>query len=220
MSSVENAENTQKPPTPRKLFGERLEREGRKQEWFRRIKEIQQETGKDWKNSSWVAMREMGYKGPKDERAREAARLEEIELAAEERAKKRIEKENAIEGEVVRCFDEVLCGLPDKASDVENLAWVKAHPAMSRLDRQVDKTKPIIISADELLSPPHGPAPSKAAANALQHFANRPGEFYKQILQEQKKQGGGKETSAPEEQDINLDEVERMLKTVASRATV
>ena len=78
--------------------------------------------------------------------------------------------------------------LPDQASPSAELNWIRNHPAMSRLDRIKDRTKTtrIILEVGDI-SPTHGTAPSKAAVSMLQHWCNRPDEFYKNLLAEQKK---------------------------------
>jgi len=78
--------------------------------------------------------------------------------------------------------------LPDQASPSAELNWIRNHPAMSRLDRIEDRTKTtrIILDVSDI-TPTHGQAPSKAAVSMLQHWCNRPDEFYKNLLAEQKK---------------------------------
>ena len=78
--------------------------------------------------------------------------------------------------------------LPDSASPSAELNWIRNHPAMSRLDRIKDRTKTtrIILEVSDI-TPTHGTAPSKAAVSMLQHWCNRPDEFYKNLLAEQKK---------------------------------
>jgi len=78
--------------------------------------------------------------------------------------------------------------LPDQASPSAELNWIRNHPAMSRMDRIEDRTKTtrIILDVSDI-TPTHGQAPSKAAVSMLQHWCNRPDEFYKNLLAEQKK---------------------------------
>lgn len=167
--------------TPNKLFVERMEREGRGKELRARIKALM-EDGLYWSQAQRQANKEFGYVGAKEERA----------LAAEYEVSKRKEIEREILGEVreevrAKTFEDAIELVTKTTSPAAEIEWIRAHPAMSRLDRQKDKTKPVQITADDILYAPHGPAPSRSAVNQLIHWANRPGEFYKQILAEHRK---------------------------------
>ena len=199
------SQNILKRPTTRRLFADRMVREGRKEELLALSKKLREEKGLPSAAASWSAMRIMGYVDAETER---------IIHERHEREQRATEEEAVQTAAETKSFNEAMETLPDNCSEAEGIAWLRAHPAMSRLDRASDKTKPILIDGDDLLNPSHGAAPSKAWANALQHWANRPGEFFKQSLSESKKKTGEKEETASEEVEDDLAEVEKLLKSV------
>lgn len=170
-----------KQPTMAKLFGMRMEREGRSKEYNARIKEVMAD-GKPFFQARILVMKEFGYAGPEAERSfaeehkREQRKAVEMEILGEVREEAR-----------VKTFEDAIVMITGTASPAAEIEWVRSHPAMSRWDRQRDKTKPVEITADDILYAPHGQAPSRSAVNQLIHWANRPGEFYKQILSEHRK---------------------------------
>lgn len=72
--------------------------------------------------------------------------------------------------------------LPQTAPAARELAWIRSHPAMSRHARTDDA---VVITADDVRD-----APSRSAANQLQHWANRPNDFFKQLMQVERNQIG------------------------------
>lgn len=78
-----------------------------------------------------------------------------------------------------------LVDIPQSSTAARELAWIRAHPAMSRGARQGST---VILTAEDVLSPPHGKAPSQSAVNQLQHWVNKPDEFFKQLMQVERKQ--------------------------------
>jgi hypothetical protein len=92
-----------------------------------------------------------------------------------------------------KLYDAALNALPDKASHAAEIDWIRNHPKMTELDRSNDKNIRLILDHNDIKRPPHGPAPSKAAVHALQHWCNRPDEFYRQMMSEQKKMSVGKD---------------------------
>ncbi len=125
--------------------------------------------------------------------------------------KKAILRERRREEYAKANYDKAIASLPDRASAAAEIDWIRNHEAMTRLDRIEDRTKAtrIIITADDITKAQHGPAPSRAAVNELQHWCNRPEDFYKMILTEKKKQSAGAQSdilgpeSAPEIKDID-----------------
>jgi hypothetical protein len=118
-------------------------------------------------------------------------------------------------GEVLKeTFEDAVAGLPDKAPAQANLDWIQSHPAMSRKARMKNNLESVLISPGDILHAPHGKAPSKAAVYALQHWANNPSEFFKQMLGEQKKRAESDEGSTVEEADPGIAEVEALLRQV------
>lgn len=87
-------------------------------------------------------------------------------------------------------FHRLYAALPDHAAAATEILWVKNHPAMTRLDRMTlaerEKVERIILGSIDIEAP-HGKAPSKGAVQSLQSWCNRPDEFFKMILNEQKK---------------------------------
>lgn len=92
-----------------------------------------------------------------------------------------------------KLYDAAIQALPDKASHAAEIDWIRNHPKMTELDRASDKNIRLILDHNDIKRPPHGPAPSKAAVHALQHWCNRPDEFYRQMMSEQKKMSVGKD---------------------------
>lgn len=106
-------------------------------------------------------------------------------------------------------YKEVYAGLPDSCSYTEEMEWIRAHPKMGEF-RGAEGEKQIRINALDILE-----APSKSAANSLKHWVNRPDEFFKQVLSEQKKNAGVEssgETTLALEGDIN--EIIGIIKTL------
>lgn len=196
-----------------------MKREGRQKEFFATLKRIKTETGKSHGTAIWAAMKELGYENADRERALEREYLDNLHKSAEQREQEKIAVEVA-EVSRLRTFEEAVASLPDKAPVSDEIDWIRAHPAMARKSRQRDKMADIVIEAEDILSAPHGQAPSKAAVFQLQHWANCPHEFYKQILGEHKKKSDGEAGGAKAgEVEDDLSEVDRMLRQVSARET-
>lgn len=203
-----------KPVHPRKLFYQRMEREGRSKKFQARVKEIQTLTGKLWGQARDMVMKEpeWGYSAKTERKLHEEylANLHKTSAQQEmDKIRDEIREERKLEN-----FEDALASIPAAtASRQVEIDWIRAHPAMTRKDRQSDKTKPVLIDANDILYAKHGPAPSRAAVQALQHWVNLPHEFHKQLLAEYKK-------SVEEQQareavaDTGLSEIERLLKEV------
>jgi len=201
-------------PAARTLFFNRLRREGRYQKYLAVLRERSGgfENKVAWNKIAPTVMKEFGYEGPKKEREIHATYLASKHkgLLAEQL---RAEKEEIRKERVVENYEDALRGLPNRASSAVEMEWIRAHPAVSRLDRQKDQTKQVILTAEDVLLPPHGPAPSKYAVQALQHWVNRPGKFFEQMLSEDKKAMVESEVAASEVID-DLTEVEQLLLSV------
>ena len=93
-------------------------------------------------------------------------------------------------------FESAFSSLPSHAPVEKEIDWVRNHPAMSRKARASKRVhasgETILITKEDLLSPPHGPCPSKCAANMLQNWVSEPEKFFTGILAEQKKGLKGK----------------------------
>ena len=62
-----NAGQSSKRPSVRRLFVERMKREGREKAWYATLHRVMQESGKRYGQAVWPAMKLMGYAGPKRE---------------------------------------------------------------------------------------------------------------------------------------------------------
>ncbi len=199
--------------TVTKKFFMRMDREGRYKDFRARMREMKKENGKGWGQNQWVVMKEFGYAGPESEHklhaqweASEAAKIEQV---VQEKVDTIVEKVVA-----TRTFEEALSTLPLKAdTQIEN-DWILAHPAMARKARQKNNLEPILISADDILTADHGPAPSRAAAIKLQHWANKPDELYKALTGAVKKTADGKDADKDESADEveDFSDIDRILK--------
>jgi len=199
--------NEAKRPTVRKLFVERMRREGRGEEWTATLKQVMNETGKKYGQTVGEAMRRMGYEGP--ERERQLHR-EFLENGEKTKLQRQIDQERQqIRGErQAEDFEEAVRLLPVTASDSAELDWIRAHPAMLRLAWQSDKTKPIILTAEDILR-----APSQAAVRELAHWANHPDKFFEMLLSEDS-QAADVAQRTTTDKDMGLDEVCRLLEQV------
>lgn len=90
-------------------------------------------------------------------------------------------------------WSRVMNQLPDTASNAADINWIRNHPAMTQLDRlpHGSKVKRIIITSKDVKRLGMPLPPSKAAVHMLQHWCNRPNDFFKMILSEQKKTAAG-----------------------------
>ena len=106
-------------------------------------------------------------------------------LSDEEKASRAIARE---ERRKQQSWVDEVAKLPASSNPSSELEWIRNPPAMGRLDRIRDRDKSTrVILEIEDIRPVHGEAPSKAAVSMLQHWCNRPDEFYKNLLAEQKK---------------------------------
>lgn len=99
---------------------------------------------------------------------------------AEANKKAAIKQKNNIAAKKAANFAEALDMIENqtKATFEDDMQWVYCHPAMGRSAVSFDPTKPILITADDILNPGHGEAPSRGAAMLLQHNVNNPKEFF------------------------------------------
>ena len=199
----------------RRLFVERMKREGRGKEWSTVIKQVMKDTGKRYSQAIWEAMRKMGYMGPEKEHQLHAefqANGQKTKLQRQiDEERQQIREELMTEN-----FEQAVNALPDKAPITVEIDWIIAHPAMARWVRNSDKTENILITPEDILFPPHGPAPSKAAVVALQHWVNFPQQFFKEILDEQIKHSANVRTRQDEQDNDAMEEIEKLLKQIGS----
>jgi hypothetical protein len=117
-----------------------------------------------------------------------------------------------------RKFQEAIAGLPNNATPAAEIAWIRSHPAMIRSARQPNKMKAVAITAADVTDMPCGVAPSRSAVFNLQHWANYPHEFFKQVLSQDKK--ADQESKDPNREDVGIKEVKRLLALIQSREHV
>ena len=202
-----------KRPSVRKLFVERMKREGRGNEWSTVIKQVMENTGKRYGQAIWEAMRKMGYIGPEKEHQLH----EEFQANGQKsNLQRQIDEERLqIREEIMtENFEQAVRTLPDKAPVSVEIDWLVAHPAMARWARETDKSKNILITPEDILFAPHGPAPSKSAAIALQHWVTFPQQFFKEILDEQIRQSEEVRIRQDEQESEGLEEIEKLLKQI------
>lgn len=205
---------SEKQPSVKKLFVERLTREGRRDEWRQAVRDAQRETGLQYGAAAWTAMRRLGYLDADNERALYA------EWQASLKAKEQAVVEQQVEQKLDAArldmsFEQALDSLPATADPRAEFEWIKGHVAMCRKSRMADDA-PVVITADDVLCASHGAAPSRAAAIALQNFASAPNEFVKQMASFVKRTESSDPVKDEFIADENLAEVERLLKEMSN----
>jgi len=133
-----------------------------------------------------------------------------------------VEGEGSMGGEVLSetnlaTFDAAVASLPPYCDDSVELDWIRAHPAMSRKSRYaaLGVHEPIAVTEQDILSPPHGRAPSQTAAQALQHWVNTPDKFFDRVLTEQRKRmEDARKSKKTEECSDDLAKLQQMIDDV------
>lgn len=200
------------------IFRDRMRREGHGEEYDalvqRYIDAEEKVNGKpkfgSYGRAMWKAMKDLGYTNPGEER-RKYEGFTAQQDSAEELARVH-ETANGILAALNAIPD-----LPGCAAPGLELEWVGGHPAILRYDLQSDQTKKVMITADDILHAPNGLPPSRRAVSQLVHWANRVGEFHKQLLLTNKKAVfvGDEGQAAEDEHDIGLKEVRDLLAGLA-----
>jgi len=180
--------NAGKAPSVLSVIEERFEFEGRGEEHKQRVKERLNELGGELRHhlkARWDTAHAMGHGKPDEEwllyRQRHGI-PEEKTWAAKERELLVAQTQHDLTGAM-----EKIPGLPATAPANIELEWVGSHPAIMRADSNPENPGHTIITDDDVLRPPNGPAPSRRAVNALLHWANNTNEFHKQLITELKK---------------------------------
>jgi len=190
------------------MFRERVIEGQRKQgEWRKIMKRLAAENP-DLSNAQAAtrARKELGYEGAARERVHYHNWL-----------KKKAGNETRLEGkrrEAKVTWEFALSQLPDKSDPVKDIKWIQNHPAMSRKSRQKNEAT-VLLTAEDILSPPHGQAPSRYAATSLQTWVNRPDDFFKIVLNEQKKASKEDDTIKDKAAELSIKEMEDMLASMA-----
>ncbi len=197
--------------THRKLFLDRMTREGRIKEFNNAVKALLAERGaeSDWNRCSYEIMKRWGYT-PESELALHNKRIDDHfkERYLDQRGEEKI---SMAEDQEDFDWDQTFAELPDEVKDLPaDLAWIYGHPAMS------PNRKPKRKDADIELTPKDSKgAPSRGAINMLAHYVNRKPEFFKLILAHfSKKNASGKGVDSSANDEIPQDEqqIEEMLR--------
>lgn len=217
MSEPENqnpSSSSEQPPKKdgvRKIFLKRLEREGRLKDWYKTVREVQAETGKQFGRIVYQAMARMGYESPERE-----WEIHEKYLA-DEKAKLKtpteVLREEIREERRLQNFEEALATLPPHASIEDRVKWIGAHPAMSRRARSKNPMQDVVLTVADIYAA-HGTAPSQSAVHDLQHWANHATEFYKTTYASAKKASEEQSGTGVGTKDVGIDEIERLLAEV------
>jgi hypothetical protein len=187
-----------------------LEHGGKRQEWRKINREIAKaHPEKTVSQVANEARRRMGYIGTKDERIKYIDWIEQKKLAQDNNRASR-------ERGRVREFEAALELLPDSCDPSDSVQWVQAHPAMSRKGRMKEKDAVVMLSAEDILCPPHGRAPSRYAATALQTWVNHPSDFFRLILNEHKKKSGQDEERKDAAADMAKASIRALLSSLQS----
>lgn len=115
---------------------------------------------------SEIAKREFGYESNSRERE-----LWDLRHEISSRANEEEEREH-------RRFAEAIATLPTQAPLAAEIEWVRSHPAMTRRQRSGERG-PLVLTAEDVLDPANGPAPSQSAVQQLQVWSDKPAEFFK-----------------------------------------
>lgn len=201
--------NLAKMPIGKVVFDARMRAEGKGDQFDAKIQYYRKQ-GMSQPKAFDMAAKDFGYNGTKREKVLKALEspLDENEKHA---VRSRIAKDAAFEAAIV--------ALPVVADRNAELDWVRRHPAMNRLDRMskddLESTGgKVIISVADITRPPHGQCPSQGAARDLQHWSNRPEDFYNKILAIDRRTGNSKKDEEAETKvtsDPGIEDVEKML---------
>lgn len=181
MRGSENVNNMEekknrKPPV-KKLFTERLRREGRWQEFSKAVADLSAAEGCVFNVAFKRLMPQYGFESAKEEWKHFCKYLRENGLDP-----KGFSETGIPDYEFFRALDT----LPANAPVSVEINWILAHSAMLRFHRGSGEA--VRITESDILHATHGPAPSRQAVIKLQHWANHPDKFFQQVLTEDKKQ--------------------------------
>ena len=221
MTQDEKQETEKEPTVTAKAFADsfkasecfeyRLLREMRLLENRKKIKQLSKGGKMTGLAAKKEAQRLFGFMGLEKERAALASwlsdmiRIPNAEASAERARRSRANKRNAP-------FESAVANLPATASPSVEMDWVKSHPAMTRKDRQKNTADKILITPDDILKAPNGKCPSRSAAQLLQHYANKPDAFFKELLSETKKAKSQEDEAEAEKRTLKTNsEIAEML---------
>tara|TARA_Y100000389_G_scaffold92595_1_gene89342 strand:- start:9197 stop:9883 length:687 start_codon:yes stop_codon:yes gene_type:complete len=168
------------------IFQFRLEREQRLVAFRKEVERLVKETKYRRLDAVKVTQNKFGYTSAKEEREMYRKHLlDSDKTISKERTAERDKRGRVKKRDMP--FEEALASLPAVSSPAATMEWIKSHPAMSRKDRSAKGNERILIGPKDILESPNGPCPSRTAAQQLQHWANRPDQFFKDVLSETKK---------------------------------
>jgi len=199
--------------TGKECFAFRLERMGKLHEYRSMVKRLKKETNMRQLDCEKKGQAEFGWLGSEQERLTYAQHLSERRGAglkdnhAHNARERYARKKN-------RTFEQLVAKLPANADPIVEMNWIKSHPAMTRKARAKNNDK-ILINEDDILNSSSGSAPSRAAAQQLQHWANSPDQFFKDILSETKKaKAKSEEEESRQRSQKTTKEIDAMLRGV------
>lgn len=108
-----------------------------------------------------------------------------------------------------RRFHNALMALPESSTPAKELSWIKNHPKMIECDRSADPNHRVVLTCKDIKG-----APSKHAAQALQHWVNRPNEFFKNMLTEDQKRRSEPDVEAQDDLPPEIRTIDEMLLTL------
>jgi hypothetical protein len=191
------------------LFIQRMQSEGRLGLFQERVaKLVADGLARTKKEAEWMTMRKMGYQGPKLEKALApgvSAKIKEKEAEVKVGADIAKLDEAIGNGDYLKAYN----SLPNAAQAEEEMTWISSHPLM---DIALITEEPPKITADDILNPSNGKAPSKAAVLGLRRWLRDPDAFYSELLKETRKKTGQGELGAKGDVDPQVSEIHRMLK--------
>ena len=151
---------------------------GTHEEYKEEIKRTQKNSELRYSQARWAAMKRRGFIDRKDLVNKMAVQQQSAHLTASQESELE-KKDEAKKIRDIKSYEKAVGSLPDTAELKDELDWVRSHPAMSRLGRGVvNEDGQVVLTDDDVLKPEFcKPAPSKAAVNMLQYYANDPKEF-------------------------------------------
>lgn len=185
-----------------------MKREDRMEEYLEAIGHFQRSQGLLWGQARQRAAKNMGHVNAAKElellrdheteqlRAVERLRAEDEELALERRVQERDLEEE------LEAFDKIVESLAAGPTS-EDMTWVRTHSAMSRKQRLGDD---VVVTSEDIKD-----APSRYAVNMLVNWVNEPKEFYKLVLQADKKRLQERSEEASESVEDDLSSIDELL---------
>lgn len=201
------------------MFRQRMKREGRSAELETRVRAVMQERGLLYRAAMRLyVMPAMGFISDEAEvRLYRQHMMDVHHLASETVVAEDAEEERLRTADEE--YEDALMTLQPNAPKAKELEWIEAHPAMMRQSRlqagsvSGKSSGVVLLMAKDILNAPHGPCPSRSAANQLQHWVNHSQKFFEQIMSEAKKKSTGDGTGGDGSETVedNLDDLDASL---------